>query len=325
MTGKTPIAIVFPAMLAIAACQPTIAIYRGEGAYQNSTDTYENVLTETGKAVRYIDAADINGGVIHRYTMLYLPDGDPTLYAEAITPEGFDHIRRFVRNGGGLIGIDGGAAFMCEGVYYYGRKISIDSLGLLPVNAAVPGLASVSPPRDSGIYVEHRRRNLKNSSTTVRIVDGVHRITRDAPETFSADCWNESPAFFPHTPQQVEVLGVYEETGCPAMIAFQLGRGRVFAVGFRPGDAIHDHHNGGLRGPGSSSLESAEPEWNPLSSAVAWVLNGNKIAPERRALFCGGGLIAYGAGMATFVLLRKRSRPKRRGISSKREQVSQTV
>ncbi len=81
-----------------------------------------------GYTVSRLDADYINSESLDTFSILCVPGGDMYRYAQDISLLGKDNIRGFVSNGGGYIGICGGAYFAGEKVFWRGNQLSMTSL-----------------------------------------------------------------------------------------------------------------------------------------------------------------------------------------------------
>ena len=304
----------FGAALVLGGCKALIAVYDDDGINHESATASVRMFEWMGYEVERLQAEDIRNGKLSRYSVMCLPDGDPREYSQKLTPPGFKRIIDFVRNGGGVIGIDGGASFLSEGVFYYRRKIPVETLSMFPGFAATPGLAVSATPRDSGITINHKRGELRPAMSKIAIKDGTHPITRDGAESFTARHWNESPAFFLNRTKNATVLATYEETGQAAMVAFEYGQGRAFVIGVHPEIEEYDNRDG--LHP-AEELRDPDSEWDLMQSATAWVQKGDRSSPDRRSIICVAALLAYAAGMTIIIAARKAGYRKKAAHANK--------
>ncbi len=101
------------------------AIYDGPGS--NSTKTpprFEKILTpQTNIVVRRVDPQDIRDGALDQFDTVILPGGSGSGQAKGLAETGREAMKKFIRNGGGYVGICAGA-YLATGNYSW-------SLGIL--------------------------------------------------------------------------------------------------------------------------------------------------------------------------------------------------
>jgi glutamine amidotransferase-like uncharacterized protein len=86
-----------------------VAVYDDAGA----TSSKEKLITALGKSDRFavtrLKAEDIRAGKLSDYRVVMLPGGSSSKQGATLGPEGREEIRKFVKAGGGYIGICAGA------------------------------------------------------------------------------------------------------------------------------------------------------------------------------------------------------------------------
>ena len=140
-------------------------------------------------------------------------------YAEDLSSEGVENIRGFVRDGGGYIGICGGAYFAGEKVVWQGTQLPMLSLNFFPGTVQGP-YDEIVPYPDSTMCL-------------VNIVDTTHPVTQSEPDSaWILYYWG--PALLPDANADVDTLGKYDVIDEPAILALEFGSGRVFLIGTHP-------------------------------------------------------------------------------------------
>ena len=122
--------------------------------------------------------------------------------------------------GGGLIGIDRGAMFLCERVRTGERDARIESMGLFPATAILQ-----SPVQDE---VQGPNRNL-----TMAIATRSHPITHGAPGEYAVSAYL-NPSFAFESERDIDVLAWCRQTGNALMAARNYGEGGAIILAVRP-------------------------------------------------------------------------------------------
>ncbi len=207
-----------------------VALFFDDGS--NNPTNYDAMLRAVGCDVTIIDSRFINNESLDSFSILCMPGSSSNRYTRDISPTGRQKIRNFVRNGGGYIGICGGAYLACESSRYPEWY-----LGLFP------GVAG-GPIDEIAVYPN-------DAIAQVNVVNSTHPITQGGPATYWI-YYSGGPFFVPNTDADVTILGSYEVGGQPAMTANKYGSGRVFTIG------VHPEGSGG-------------PNWELVRRAVLWL------------------------------------------------------
>jgi glutamine amidotransferase-like uncharacterized protein len=230
-----------------------VALYSDRGAWNESIAALKEMFQWMNRSVELVGADEINGGALDRYSILCMPGGDMYEYSKDLTPRGKEKIRDFILRGGGYMGICGGAYFASGRVEWRGEPLPMTPLGLYQGSAVGP-LNDIHPYPSYGMSM-------------VNIVDDSHPVTADGPENmWMLYYWG--PALTPDEGSEVMILGVYEETGQPSIIAFEYGSGRVFLVGAHPEikeDSDRDSSTWG------EEMDDRESDWDLMLRAVLWL------------------------------------------------------
>jgi glutamine amidotransferase-like uncharacterized protein len=242
-----------------------IAIYSENGVWNNSVIAAENMFHWLGKSVVRINANYVNNNLLTGFQILCVPGGDMYQYSQDISESGKEKIRAFVRNGGGYIGLCGGAYFASKTIIWQGNQLPMTPLGLFD-GSAEGNIDAIVP---------YPQRNM----CQVNISDTTHFIT----DSISSPLWilyYWGPIFTPNS-SGVTVLGKYATVDKPAMIAFDYGQGRVFMVGTHPeidedsnrdGVILPDTVINGTHYLGEDQLNDRGSDWDLMKNAVEWCL-----------------------------------------------------
>jgi hypothetical protein len=92
-----------------------VGIYRGPGAPQGGVDNVTNVLKPFPQAkVVVLSEQDVASLNLSAYDVLVFPGGSGSGQSKGIGEAGLKNVREFVANGGGYVGICGGAYLACS-------------------------------------------------------------------------------------------------------------------------------------------------------------------------------------------------------------------
>ena len=242
-----------------------IALYSDKGAWDQSVIALENMFQWMGMSTTLIDADFINNNYLGGFKIICFPGGDMYQYSQDISEAGKEKIRSFIRNGGGYIGICGGAYFASETVIWQGNQLSMTPLSLFQ-GSAEGTIDSIVPYPQRGMC-------------QVNIVDTVHAITH----SISTPQWilyYWGPVLRPET-SEVTTLGKYNAVNQPAILAFEYGKGRVFITGTHPeieedsdrdGVTLKDTVIQGTTYLGEDKLDDRGSDWDLIKNAVVWCL-----------------------------------------------------
>jgi len=93
-----------------------VAIYRGPGSPQGGVDSVTNVLKPFPQVkVVVLSEQDVAVLNLSAYDVLVFPGGSGSGQSKGIGEAGLKNVRNFVSNGGGYVGICGGAYLACSG------------------------------------------------------------------------------------------------------------------------------------------------------------------------------------------------------------------
>jgi glutamine amidotransferase-like uncharacterized protein len=199
-----------------------------------------------------LSAEDINNGGFENCSALCIPGGDMYAYSQDISSAGKENIMRFIQEGGGYIGICGGAYFAAEKVEWRGSQLEMATLNLFSGTASGP-IEEIAP------YPEY-------TMCKVDIVNHVHPITRSENDSMTI-LYYWGPAFSASTDSNVTILGCYEKGNRTAILAFPFYQGRVFLIGTHPEIEEGNSRDGVQFG---NDLIDPDSEWNLMLQATSW-------------------------------------------------------
>ena len=251
------ITIVLP-FLFVVYCQgieaADIALYSDEGCWDESVQALEKMFEWMGYTVTRVDADYINNEGINNFKIMCVPGGDMFQYSQDISSKGKENIKDFIRNGGGYIGICGGAYFASEKVIWRGAQLPMTPLGIFSGTAEGP-INEIIPYPDYGMC-------------KVNIVDTTHPITQSEPDSaWTLYYWG--PILLPNQNAEVTILGRYDAVNQSTMVAFDYEQGRVFIIGTHP-EIEEDSERDGT--DFADELDDKGSEWNLMKNAVLWCL-----------------------------------------------------
>ena len=232
-----------------------IALYSDRGVWEESVTACEKMFEWMNFTVQLVDSDDINNNRLSDFSILCVPGGNMYQYAQDISPAGIEKIRDFIRNGGGYIGICGGAYFASETVVWQGSQLPMASLGLFSGRAEGP-INEICP------YPNY-------TMCQVNIADSTHPITQSEPDS-SWMLYYWGPMLVPDTnaDANMTVLGRYNNTNQPAMLALNYGLGKVFLVGTHP-EIEEDSQRDGV--DFADELDDQGSDWELVRNAVLWL------------------------------------------------------
>jgi glutamine amidotransferase-like uncharacterized protein len=203
----------------IVAEDIVVGIYADAGAEPECVGPSEKMFEWIGCTVVLLYVDDVNEKSLDKLDLIVFPGGDMGPYMEDITDDGKDKIRGIVRDGGGYIGTCAGAYFAAETLIWRGSAYNEGLLGLFPGTADGPVNEIYQYPETGMCEIIYTAPD--------------HPITHGLGDTEWIYYW-WGPKFIPDEGTDVDVIGEYEITGEPAMVAFEYGEGRVFLIGPHP-------------------------------------------------------------------------------------------
>jgi glutamine amidotransferase-like uncharacterized protein len=241
-----------------------IAFYNGVGAGGYGKVAAPRLLEWMGCSVTMVSGDDINNDCLNDFDVLVWPGGHYPAYWE-VGLEGKSKIQDFISRGGGYMGICAGAYYACDYIVWMDDpafpdppyKVEGDELNLdLLLGVAHGPIFEIVERPDPGYTM-----------TKININDQTHPITDSLPESMQI-FYGGGPYFQLYKDANVTVLGTYDVTGTPAIIAFQYGQGRVFLI------APHAEFEEDSDRDGAepiSELADEGSDWPLLLEAMKWL------------------------------------------------------
>lgn len=231
-----------------------VALYSDQGTDDNCIKATTNMFEWMGYTVSLVEADYINNKGVEGFSILCIPGGDMYQYAQDISLAGKEKIRDFIGDGGGYIGICGGAYFTGEKVIWQGNQLPMTPLGIFSGTTKGP-IDSIAPYPHCAMC-------------KVNILDSTHPITQsESDSAWILYCYG--PMFMPNNEADVSILGKYDIGNQPMMLAFDYGQGRVFIIGTHP-EFEEDSDRDGL--PPSGEFDDRGSDWELMRKAVLWCL-----------------------------------------------------
>lgn len=240
-----------------------IALYSGKGTWDKSVTASTKMFEWMDQSVKLVNAEYINNNSLDNFRIICFPGGDMYQYSQDISIEGKEKIRAFISNGGGYIGICGGAYFSAEKIIWQGNQLPMTSLNLFAGSAEGP-IDGIVPYPQYGMC-------------QVNIVDTTHVITRSM-HTPQWILYYLGPVLKPSS-ADITILGKYNTVNQPAILAFEYGKGRVFVIGIHPeieedsdrdGVVFTDTVRNGITYLGEDKLNDCGSDWDLMNNVVSW-------------------------------------------------------
>lgn len=244
--------------------QIQVALYNGSGAWYGGTLAMNKMFEWMDCSVTTIQVEDIINGILEskHFDVLAWPGGDYPAYWE-VGQGGKANIQKFIRDGGGYMGICAGAWWACDYMVWmadpnypppdYHVEGDQSNLDLFPGVARGP-IEEITPFHTG-------------TMARINIVNHDHPITDSMPDHMQILYWG-GPHLLPYNGADVTILGTYDATGTPAIVAFEYENGRVFLTGPHPEVEENSDRDGLPPDPGWSDPES---EWPLLLKATMWL------------------------------------------------------
>lgn len=249
---------IFLSLIIIIHCRgiqaADIALYTDRGADDACIQATINMFEWMGYTVTSIDADNISNNNLGKFSIICFPGGDMYQYSQDISSAGKQKIRDFIHNGGGYIGICGGAYFAGERVFWQGQELPMTPLAIFPGITQGP-ITEIAPYPHC-------------TMCKVNIIDHAHPVTESEPDSaWIMYCYG--PALLPNDGVDVDILGKYDIGEQPAMIAFEYGDGRIFIIGTHP-EFEEDSDRDGL--DFGDTYDDRGSDWDLMRNAVLWCL-----------------------------------------------------
>ncbi|KPK62974.1 hypothetical protein AMJ83_08810 [candidate division WOR_3 bacterium SM23_42] len=231
-----------------------IALYSDRGTGEVCVIATVRMFEWIGYKVALIDADFINNRDLNDFRIVCFPGGNMYQYAQDITSSGMEKVREFINNGGGYIGICGGAYFTGRRVKWQGRQLPMSPLAIFPGTTQGP-VDDIAPYPDCVMC-------------KIKITDHQHPVVQTEPDSaWIMYCYG--PMLLPDSGADVQILGEYDSVGKPAVIAFAYGAGRVFIIGTHP-EVEEDSDRDGIAF--GDDFNDKGSDWELMRKATLWCL-----------------------------------------------------
>ena len=196
-----------------------VALYADRGADDDCIQASKNMFEWMGCNVTLVDANRIINEGLDGFSLICVPGGDMYQYAYYLSSKGRAHIKQFIEEGGGYIGICGGSYFAASRVVWRGDQLPMIPLALFDGAAEGP-INSIHP------YPQYGMCQIDFTNTS-------HPIAESLPDSaWVLYYWG--PHFMLDKIIGIDILGMYSGEGKACMLAFEYGNGRVFLIGAHP-------------------------------------------------------------------------------------------
>jgi glutamine amidotransferase-like uncharacterized protein len=244
-----------------------VAYYNGDGAWNVSETILSNMIRWMGCSFTTVRGQDIRDGCLDDYDVLLWPGGHYPAYWGEVGLDGKAEIQEFVSGGGGYLGI-------CAGAYYAADyMVWMDDDAYPPPDYKVEGdelNLDLFPGVAYGPIFDIADRNTTYwAMVEINIVDQTHPITESMPNPMTMFYYG-GPYLEPYDDANVSVLGVYNITGTPAIVACSYGEGRVFLIGPH-GEIEEGSDRDGWSFPDIPEPDDVESDWPLYRKAVRWL------------------------------------------------------
>jgi len=212
-----------------------VALYDGPGTSAGSVGRLGGIVDRAaGMVLHHLGPADVRPAVLEQFDVIVFPGGSGSKQARAIGPEGRKHVRSFVRQGGGYLGICAGA-YLCSAHYSW-------SLGLIDT-AVFTGSREIEGLGSKPMWYRGGPAMVK-----MQLTEQGKDLFPDVPEHVEVKYQNgpivspkQQPGLSPYTPlayfRSENVLyepqrGTMVDT--PAIVAGRFHQGRVISISPHP-------------------------------------------------------------------------------------------
>ncbi len=231
----------------------TIGIYVDSGAAPACVKAASNMFEWMGYTLCLLDADYVNNEDLQHIDVFYFPGGSAGPYVRDITSKGREKIRNMIRTGTGYIGTCAGGMFAAEIQIWKGTRYTWGNLNIFKGNAIGPIPEIYDDPGIGMCQVNLHK---------------PHPITNMHPDSVWI-MYYTGPFFAPRSAEDIEIIGTYEKTGRPALVAFEYGKGRVFLTGPHP-EWEEDSDRDSVSY--FDDYEDLGSDWPLMQSATRWCL-----------------------------------------------------
>ena len=164
-------------------------------------------------------------GNLNHYNILLMPGGDMWKYKDDLTSIGMSKITEFVNQGGGYIGICGGAYFAASKIVWRGWANEPR------INVSINGLNLFKGTSDGPI--EYFAPSYVDSKSQIKIIDSIHAITNEVQSSLGL-YYDHGPMFIANENSDMTIIGKTVNGNKDVIIAFHANTGKVFLIALHP-------------------------------------------------------------------------------------------
>jgi glutamine amidotransferase-like uncharacterized protein len=174
-----------------------------------------------------------------------MPGGDMWAYRDHLTTTGMNQVTKFVNEGGGYIGICGGAYFAAKTMIWRGWTNESRQYNIMPGLNLFNGTADGPIEDFAPTYVANQCQ--------IKITDNKHLVTKDVPAIIKP-YYSHGPKFLIDDTTQISIIGKTVTGDKTVIIAFPCSSGRVFLTSTHP------------------EFDSTHSSWGLFRNAIEWCL-----------------------------------------------------
>lgn len=264
---------IFSTVCAVASAEPedmsaprphkhiAVALYEGPGASERGARRLAGAIDQApDMELERLAPDDIRPSVLQRFDVIVFPGGSGSKQAKAVGPTGRDHVRAFVREGGGCLGVCAGA-YLCSAHYSW-------SLDLVDTSVFT-GAREIE-----GLGKKQMWYRGESSKVTMQLTEEGRKLFRAVPDRVEVVYQNgpivspkEHPNLSPYTPLAYfrSEKALYEPQrgtmiDTPAIVSGHFHQGRVIAVSPHP--------------------EATKALYSIITESIRWVAGRIQPAPE---------------------------------------------
>ena len=253
-----------------------VALYTddGDGAWPEGVIAITNMLNTLGYTHECIAATDLNFSnqdFSDLYSMILFPGGFAYYYNIDILKAGKQRIRRFLKQGGGYMGICAGSFFACDSIVWTNEPSDETWLYNLDI---LDGVGTGPIDEIADFYSESLEDRYEMSSFLFSTENEILKDYKDVP--FTEEILYFGGPYFTVPPESdVEILATYAHAGVhagePAIIAFRYGAGKVVLFGPHP-EIEEDSNRDGVEIEGEDSMEDNGSDWGLTDKVLQWLM-----------------------------------------------------
>lgn len=223
-----------------------VGLYLDNGVWDACRTGTQSLLSEMNCNYIILTKDSILNGNLNRYNLLIMPGGDMWEYRDYLTSTGMDNIKEFISNGGGYIGICGGAYFAADKVVWRGwadeprKYITMKGLNLFSGTADGP--------------VEDFAPSYEDAQCKIKISDKTHPVCNNVTDIIRP-YYSFGPKFILTDSSNISIIGNTINGDNIVIIAFPYNHGKVFITSPHP------------------EFDEARSCWMLFKNAIMWCSN----------------------------------------------------